>query len=68
MPGSGTPVKQSDTPGIEVLGVNGNRILFHEPVDPAYLKSLRLECWRFLLGDAIIFIVASLISAVALMP
>lgn len=42
IPVSVTPVKQIDTPGIEVLGVNGNRILFHDPVDPAYLKSLLL--------------------------
>ena len=35
-----TPVKQQEIPSMEVLGVNGNRILFYDRVDADYLKSL----------------------------
>lgn len=40
IPVSLTPVKQHETPRIEVLGMNGNRILFYDHVDPLYLKNL----------------------------
>ncbi len=40
IPVSLTPVKQGETPVLEVLGINGNRILFYDHVDPAYLKNL----------------------------
>lgn len=40
IPVSVTAVKQSESATMEVLGVNGNRILFYDHVDPAYLKKL----------------------------
>jgi hypothetical protein len=35
-----TAVKQRETPVMEVVGMNGNWILFYNHVDPAYLKNL----------------------------
>lgn len=40
IPVSLTAVKRSETPVMEVLGINGNRILFYDHIDPTYLKDL----------------------------
>lgn len=40
IPVSVTPAKLREAPRMEVVGVNGNRILFYDRVDPVYLKDL----------------------------
>lgn len=40
IPVSVSPAKLRETPRMEVMGVNGNRILFYDHVDPLYLKAL----------------------------
>jgi len=34
------PAKLGEAPRMEVVGINGNRILFYDHVDPVYLKDL----------------------------